>query len=163
MEYLFAPWRMSYIANNKHPKSCIFCDFPKCENDEDHFILHRAHHSFIILNTFPYNSGHLMIAPYRHIANFDDLKSDELLEINLLAAKVIRMMRRVFSPEGFNMGINMGKVAGAGYAEHVHLHVVPRWNGDTNFMPVLSDTRVVPEALIQTYRKFSDDWNKHES
>jgi len=154
---------MAYIANNKHPKGCIFCDFPKSNQDEEHFILHRGQMAFIILNTFPYNSGHLMIAPYRHIANYDDLTTDEMLEINTLVVKVIRMMRRVLVPEGFNMGINMGKVAGAGYAEHVHLHIVPRWNGDTNFMPVLSDTRVVPEALLQTYSKFQDDWTRHES
>ncbi|HPI97681.1 MAG TPA: HIT domain-containing protein [Synergistales bacterium] len=163
MNYLFAPWRMAYIANNLKPDGCIFCEFPKSDKDDDHFILHRGNYSFIILNTFPYNSGDLMVAPYRHTGLYDDLTNEEILEINLLGSRCVKMMRTLMHPEGFNMGINMGKVAGAGYADHVHLHIVPRWNGDTNFMPVISDTRVVPEALSETFAKFKQYWNNHDS
>ncbi|MBN1333330.1 MAG: HIT domain-containing protein [Synergistales bacterium] len=163
MNYLFAPWRMTYISNSMKPEGCIFCDFPNSDKDDDHFILHRGQLSFIILNTFPYNSGHLMVAPYRHTGLYDDLTTDELLEINILGVKCLRMLRFLMNPEGFNMGINMGKVAGAGYADHVHLHIVPRWNGDTNFMPVITDTRVVPEALKETFAKFKHYWKNHES
>ncbi len=158
MDHLFAPWRMSYISDENKQRGCIFCDFPKENNDEVRNILFRGKSCFVILNAFPYNSGHLMVAPYRHVANYDDLSLEEITDFNLLTFRCLKMMRKVLKPEGFNMGINMGKVAGAGFAGHVHLHIVPRWNGDTNFMSVINDTRVVPEALSQTYSKFSEAW-----
>lgn len=158
MEYLFAPWRMMYIGDDEKQTGCIFCEFPREMNDEKRLILHRSNHCFVILNAFPYNSGHLMVAPYRHVANYDELTSEEFMDLHDLASRCIRMMRKTFEPQGFNLGINMGKVAGAGFDEHVHLHIVPRWNGDTNFMPVISDMRVVPEALHATYLKYRENW-----
>lgn len=158
MKNLFAPWRMAYIADENKQQGCIFCEFPKENQDELRNILYRGDHCFLILNAFPYNSGHLMVAPYRHVANYDELTPDEMMELNTLAQRCLQMMRKVLNPQGFNMGINMGKVAGAGFDGHVHLHIVPRWNGDTNFMPVMCDTRVVPEALSETYKKYKEAW-----
>lgn len=163
MDTLFSPWRMAYIQDSDKVEGCIFCKFPSESNDEKRYILHRSTTCFVMLNAYPYNSGHLMVAPYRHIASYDLLTRDELLDLNLIAQKCLSMMRSVLTPQGFNMGINMGKVSGAGFDGHVHLHIVPRWNGDTNFMPVMSQTRVLPEALDETYRKFMEAWALNES
>ena len=149
---------MIYVGDGTKQQGCIFCDFPKENKDAEHHILYRSKYCFVILNAFPYNSGHLMVVPYRHVANYDELSVDEILDMHDLASRSIQMMRKTLNPQGFNMGINMGKVAGAGFDGHVHLHIVPRWNGDTNFMPVISDTRVVPEALSATYHKFLEHW-----
>lgn len=158
MDHLFAPWRMSYIGDENKQQGCIFCDFPKENNDETRNILFRGKFCFVIVNAFPYNSGHLMVAPYRHVANYDELSDEEMTDLNSLTCRCLKMMRKVLKPQGFNLGINMGKVAGAGFDGHVHLHIVPRWNGDTNFMSVINDIRVVPEALEQTYQKFLEAW-----
>ena len=152
MEYLWAPWRMEYIQ--RAPDSnCILCQKPRESNDEANFILYRGKHSFIILNAFPYNPGHLMVAPYRHIANLQDLADEEAKELFDIIKKGLELLKEAMEPMGFNVGLNLGKAAGAGIAEHIHTHIVPRWQGDTNFMPVLSDTKVLSEALLSTYRK----------
>ncbi len=152
MERIWAPWRMEYIEMEK-PKGCILCDKPKENSDTLNCILYRGDKNFIIMNSYPYNPGHLMIAPYRHIANLEELSDEELHEHFQIVSRSLKVLRQVFNPGGFNVGINMGRVAGAGIEEHVHTHIVPRWHGDTNFMPVVSDVKVLPEALAETYAK----------
>ena len=140
----------------KKPEGCILCEKPKENNDTGNLILYRGEKSFIMLNTYPYNPGHLMIIPYRHVANLDELTNEELHEHFEIVSRSIKVLREVFTPAGFNIGINMGKVAGAGIDEHVHTHIVPRWRGDTNFMPALANVRVLPEALTETYKKLKN-------
>lgn len=150
MKILWAPWRIEYIRSPKH-KGCIFCDFPRENRDRERLILYRGEHSFVIMNNYPYNPGHVMIAPYRHVGRWEDLRDEELLEIMKLSQLMIRAIKKAMNPDGFNMGVNLGRVAGAGIDDHVHLHIVPRWNGDTNFMPVIADTKVIPESLQEAY------------
>jgi len=152
MEQIWAPWRIEYIQREKS-EGCILCEKPKQSGDAANYILYRGDKNFVIMNAYPYNPGHLMIAPYRHVANLDELTDEERREHFEMVSQSIKVLRQAFNPGGFNIGINMGKVAGAGIDEHVHTHVVPRWQGDTNFMPVLSEVRVVPEALAETYKK----------
>jgi ATP adenylyltransferase len=152
MEQIWAPWRIKYILMEK-PGGCILCEKPSQNNDAPNYILYRGDKNFVIMNSYPYNPGHLMIAPYRHIANLDELTNEELHEHFEIVSRSIKVLRQVFNPGGFNLGINMGKVAGVGIEDHFHTHIVPRWQGDTNFMPVISDARVVPEALAETYEK----------
>jgi ATP adenylyltransferase len=155
---LWAPWRIEYITGPKDDQ-CIFCaagvrdDGGPAERPLD-----RGDRCFTMLNAFPYAPGHVMVAPYRHVGALDELADDELLELMSLARRAIAAMRGAMTPDGFNVGLNLGEVAGAGIADHVHLHVVPRWNGDTNFMPVLADIKVVPEHLLETRRKLADAW-----
>ncbi|MEA4880142.1 MAG: HIT domain-containing protein [Synergistaceae bacterium] len=160
MENLFAPWRMAYISASKNQEGCIFCDFPKEDRDEERLILHRGKTCFIILNAFPYNPGHLMVAPYRHTAEYEHLNDTEMLELHRLGGRCVSVLKKVMGPQGFNLGVNLGKVAGAGFDGHLHLHIVPRWNGDTNFMPVFSDVRVIAEGLETTYKKILEEWRK---
>lgn len=152
MEQLWAPWRIQYVTRPKE-SGCILCQKSKENKDETNFILHRSQNNFIILNAFPYNPGHLMIAPYRHVANLQDLTDDELTEHFNLVKKSLALLKEILNPDGFNIGLNIGKVAGAGIEEHLHTHIVPRWQGDVNFMPVLSNTRVISEELAATYKK----------
>jgi len=154
-EQLWAPWRLKYIENADKAEGCIFCIFPAegAENDEKNLILHRGKHAFIILNAFPYSNGHLMVVPYRHTASFEAFTDEEMLEVMQLTRLSIQLLEETFHPNGFNLGVNMGRVAGAGIADHLHWHVVPRWNGDTNFMPVLADVRVIPESLSVVYSR----------
>ena len=152
MEQIWAPWRIQYIQMEK-PEGCILCEKPGQNNDAQNYILYRGSKNFVIMNAYPYNPGHLMVAPYRHVASLDELTDDELREHFNIVSRSVRLLRQVFAPGGFNIGVNIGKVAGAGIDEHIHTHVVPRWQGDTNFMPVISDVRVVPEALAETYGK----------
>ena len=152
MEHIWAPWRIQYILMEK-PEGCILCDKPGQKNDAQNYILYRGDKNFVILNAYPYNPGHLMIAPYRHIANLEDLTDDELHEHCEIVKQSVRLLKEVFKPNGFNIGINIGRAAGAGIDDHVHTHIVPRWQGDTNFMPVFSDVMVVNEALAETYEK----------
>jgi len=159
MKPMWAPWRMEYIQMEK-PEGCILCEKPGQDNDAANYILYRGNKNFIIMNAYPYNPGHLMIAPYRHIANLEELTDEELHEYIEIVARSIKVLRQVFSPGGFNLGTNMGKAAGAGIVDHVHTHVVPRWQGDVNFMPVLADTRVIPEALAETYEKLKGKFNR---
>lgn len=156
METLWAPWRIKYVEVKK-PEGCIFCDKSAADDDEENLILHRDQLGFIILNAFPYNNGHLMAAPYRHVGAIADLSDEEKLQLMQLVDLAIGVISRTMSPDGFNVGINLGRVAGAGVVDHVHIHVVPRWNGDTNFMPVIADTKVLPEALSSTYKKLKQE------
>jgi len=154
MKQIWAPWRIEYIEMEK-PEGCILCEKPREDNDVVNYLLYRGEKNFVMLNGYPYNPGHLMVAPYRHVASMDDLTVDELHEHFEIVSRSIRVLRQVFKPEGFNIGINLGRVAGAGIDDHVHTHIVPRWQGDTNFMPVISEVRVLPQALAQTYEKLA--------
>lgn len=150
MKHLWAPWRMEYILKEKN-EGCIFCEIPEENRDEKNYILYRGEFCFVILNTYPYNNGHIMIAPYSHVKNLEELNKDTINELMSLCQKSIFILKEKMNPQGFNIGVNIGKVAGAGILEHVHLHIVPRWQGDTNFMPVILDTKVIPEYLSKTY------------
>jgi ATP adenylyltransferase len=154
---LWAPWRLEYIETADEQRGCIFCD-AAAGDDEERLVVHRGEHAFVLLNKFPYASGHLMIAPFRHVAEFGELDDDEALEVHRLAQCGIAALAETFSPQGYNLGWNLGRIAGAGVVDHVHLHVVPRWAGDTNFMPVLADVKVLPEHLIETRRKLAAAW-----
>ena len=149
---LWAPWRMEYILSKK-TKDCIFCIGKEATNDKERLILYRSSFSFVIMNRYPYNNGHLMVAPFRHLSDMEDLNGDDALDMFLVLQKSIAVLRGCMKPEGFNIGVNIGKVGGAGIEDHLHIHIVPRWNGDTNFMPVLGDVRVIPEHLQETYDK----------
>ncbi len=150
MKYLWAPWRMEYILKEKN-EGCIFCEIPKENQDKENYVLYRGKFCFVILNTYPYNNGHIMIAPYAHIKNLEELNRDTINELMSLCQKGISVLKKKINPQGFNIGANIGKVGGAGILEHIHLHIVPRWQGDTNFMPVISDTKVMPQYLSKTY------------
>ena len=152
MKQLWAPWRMEYVKSEKSDE-CIFCSLPKANDDTKNYILHRGQSAFIIMNIFPYNSAHVMVSPFRHIGCLTAQNADEAKEMNNLTRKSIEIFRAAINPEGFNVGYNIGKAAGAGYDEHIHCHIVPRWTGDTNFMPVLGETKVHPEHLKTTYKK----------
>ncbi|MGH2663584.1 MAG: HIT family protein [Actinomycetota bacterium] len=155
MERLWAPWRMEYIGSAREggEQGCIFCEKPKEGDDERVYILARTELSFAILNTYPYNSGHLMVAPFRHEGDLENLKEDELLDLQRLIQRCIKALKEAMQPDGFNLGMNLGLVAGAGIPDHLHWHVVPRWSGDTNFMPVVGETKVLPELLSASYEK----------
>jgi ATP adenylyltransferase len=149
---LWAPWRLEYIQQADELDRCIFCE------PEEELVVTRGEHAIVVLNRFPYSSGHLMVAPTRHTGDFGALAGDEAAEVHALAGAALAALRDTYSPHGFNLGWNLGRVAGAGIEDHVHLHVVPRWNGDTNFMPVLADVKVLPEHLIETARKLAGAW-----
>ena len=159
MKALFAPWRIEYIKMEK-PDGCVFCTLSEENNDEKNLILTRGRYAFVIMNNYPYNPGHVMVVPYRHVGNWESLKDEEVVEINMLVRVMIKAIKNTMNPEGFNMGVNIGRVAGAGIVDHVHVHVVPRWNGDTNFMPVLSDTKVIPQAIRETYNVLKEEIEK---
>jgi ATP adenylyltransferase len=157
MEQLWAPWRLEYIERADEHDGCIFCRALEGD-DETGLVLHRGRQAFALLNRFPYASGHLMVAPVRHIGEFSELDDGEILEIHRLAGQGIGALAQTYGPQGFNLGWNLGRIAGAGVTDHVHLHVVPRWAGDTNFMPVLADVKVIPEHLAESRRKLADIW-----
>lgn len=159
MKSIFAPWRMEYIQASQNHEGCIFCDFPVENKDDERLIPARGKTCFVILNAYPYNPGHLMVAPYRHTAVYEELSDEEMFEMHQLGARSIAVLKKIMAPQGFNLGINLGKVAGAGFDGHLHLHVVPRWNGDTNFMPAIAGVRVVAEALSATYKKIREAWD----
>lgn len=150
MERLWAPWRLEYVTADK-PEGCIFCDKPLLGDDRAAQIIYRAEHAFVLLNAFPYNNGHIMIAPYAHLACLEDLPSETIHEMMDLAQLAALAFKSSFRPDGMNVGFNLGAAAGAGIKDHIHLHMVPRWFGDTNFMPVIGDTRVIPQSLERTY------------
>ena len=153
MEHLWAPWRMAYITPYIPQQGCIFCTKPADDHDAENHILYRGEHCFMMLNLYPYNNGHLMVAPYQHVGNLEQLDAATLAELMAQTQLALRALRHTMNPDGFNMGINEGKIAGAGFADHLHLHIVPRWQGDTNFMPILADIKVIPEHLDNVYRQ----------
>jgi ATP adenylyltransferase len=160
-ERLWSPWRMDYIRRgDAGDRGCIFCDLPAADaaEDEANHLLARGEVSFLLLNAFPYNPGHLMAAPYRHVGDYEELTAAEL---TALCGQAIRAMRETSGPHGFNLGMNLGQVAGAGIADHLHLHLVPRWGGDTNFMPVIGQTKILPELLDETDRRLRPWFGAH--
>jgi ATP adenylyltransferase len=156
-ERLWAPWRLEYVAGGADQDGCIFCDKPALA-DDDALIVHRGERACVLLNLYPYSNGHMMVAPYRHLPDPAALDERERSEMWLLLERAIAALRTAFDPDGFNCGINLGRAAGAGVEGHLHLHVVPRWSGDTNFMPVLADVRVMPEHLNRTLEKLRAAW-----
>ena len=152
MKTLWAPWRMGYILSDK-TEGCIFCELPKQNNDRENLILYRSSHTFIIMNRYPYNNGHIMVVPYLHAPSLDGLNDETMLDLMKVTRHAVSSVKKAFMPEGFNIGINLGKVAGAGMETHIHLHIVPRWAGDTSFMTVFDDVRVIPEHVLDTYDK----------
>ena len=153
MRRIWAPWRMQYIRNADKSKNCILCDKPAEKSDETNYILYRGQYNYILLNAFPYTPGHLMVAPYRHTGNLNDLSAEESAEHVKLVQLGVRLLSEEAHPDGFNLGMNLGRVAGAGLDKHLHTHIVPRWNGDHNFMTVIADIRVLGEGLDITYQK----------
>lgn len=158
MDRLWSPWRYEYIASggaaDSKAQGCVFCslrDDPA--KDADNFVLYRAQHNFVVLNIYPYISGHLLVVPYEHVGNLDTAAKETTDELMDLTKRSQTALREVYQPEGFNIGMNLGKPAGAGIVDHIHIHILPRWTGDTNFMSTIGDTRVIPEALSTTYEK----------
>jgi ATP adenylyltransferase len=156
---LWAPWRLEYIQQAGEASGCVFCDEAGGSIDPAvSLLVHRGDDAIVLLNKYPYSSGHLMVAPRRHLGEISELADSEALEIHRHAAAAVDTLRAVYGPDGFNLGWNLGRIAGAGIADHVHLHVVPRWSGDTNFMPVLADVKVIPEHLLETRDRLRAAW-----
>jgi ATP adenylyltransferase len=152
MKRLWAPWRVSYIREPS-PHGCIFCDKSKEDKDAENLILFRGRLNFVIMNAYPYNPGHLMVVPYRHLGQLEDLAAGERTEHSELVARSVAALKSASGAESFNLGMNLGRAAGAGIADHIHTHIVPRWNGDNNFMPVLAETRIISESLRDIYQR----------
>lgn len=158
MDYLWSPWRMSYILSPKSKNGCVFCGALEKEDSQKNLIVYRGEYSFVILNRYPYTSGHIMILPFIHRPNLIDLGAPTRAEMMELTAKGTDILQKQYNPQGFNVGANLGEAAGAGIEEHIHIHIVPRWTGDTNFMSSLGQTRVLPEALEDTYHRIKEVW-----
>jgi ATP adenylyltransferase len=156
---LWAPWRLEYIKTADEVEGCVFCAEASHElPDAESLVVRRDAVAIALLNKYPYSSGHLMAAPTRHVGSFAEVTDEEALSLHALAREAVDALGRVYGPDGFNLGWNLGRVAGAGIADHVHLHVVPRWSGDTNFMPVLADVKVIPEHLLETRDRLREAW-----
>ena len=156
MDYLWTPWRYAYVSTAEKASGCIFCDLPKLGDDARALIVYRAQYCFVILNTFPYTSGHVMIVPFQHLDQLQKLPTDAAHELVGLAQKMEHVLRQLYSPDGMNVGMNIGKAAGAGLADHIHMHVLPRWVADGNFMTVVGETRILPETLEVTYKRIKE-------
>jgi ATP adenylyltransferase len=160
---IWAPWRLKYVKGAKDDAGgeCIFCVRPGQaeEHDAENLIVHRGERCFVILNKFPYTNGHLMVAPYAHLATLPELDAETVAELMALAQRGMTVLEEVYNPHGYNVGFNQGRVAGAGVEHHIHMHVVPRWGGDTNFMPVLADTRVMPQTLEQSFEALAGSFD----
>jgi len=157
MDYLWSPWRFRYVSEAAKAERCIFCDQAAGNPAEDrqHLILQRGHANFVLLNLFPYTTGHALIAPYAHVPWLKELPPETLTEMMILAQKIEAALQEIYKPEGFNLGMNLGRCAGAGVADHVHLHLLPRWTGDSSFMTTIGETRVQPEDVLTTYDKLA--------
>jgi ATP adenylyltransferase len=153
MKVLWAPWRMGYVLSNDKDNGCIFCPGGDRNKDRERLILSLGPNTVVLMNRYPYNNGHLLVAPVKHASELEQLNNKESLDLLGMVRRSVEILKKVMNPEGFNVGLNLGRVAGAGVEEHLHFHIVPRWNGDTNFMTVLGDVRVIPEHLKETYRK----------
>lgn len=158
MKYIWSPWRMKYIVGEKNKEGCVFCQEAACQDGPENLIVFRGKFAYVILNQYPYTSGHLMVVPYAHRSSLDQLASQDRIEIIELTSCCLEVLRREYNAEGFNIGMNIGASAGAGILEHVHMHIVPRWGGDTNFMSALGATRVLPESLEETYTRIKKAW-----
>jgi len=147
---MWAPWRIGYVTGDK-PSGCVFCAKIDANEDDHYFVLYRGEHNIIVLNTYPYNSGHLMVVPNQHVADVTDLPAQALAELWELTGLAVRALKEALAPQGLNIGMNLGQAAGAGISDHLHMHIVPRWHGDTNFMTSCAETRVVPQSLEDSY------------
>ncbi len=150
---LWAPWRITYVVKAGREQECIFCSAANSSDDRKHKVVYRGKHSIVILNIYPYNTAHVMVAPKRHVPRPDLLSKEEAIDLHESLIKAIKAIELEYSPHGFNVGMNLGKVAGAGIEQHMHIHVVPRWAGDTNYMPVIGGTKVIPESIEDTYER----------
>ncbi len=159
-DILWAPWRIEYITNSHKNDECIFCILPKSSNDRENLILYRDKHVFVIMNRFPYNNGHLMVVPYKHTSEMSELSNQEKLGLFNIIQYSQQVLIRIMAPQGFNIGANLGNIAGAGIDTHIHFHLVPRWAGDTNCMPVIAGTKVISESLDNTWEKLFNEFNK---
>ena len=159
MNHLWSPWRMKYIENSEQEEGCVFCNAQTKEDSEANLIAFRGQRAFVILNLYPYTSGHLMVIPIEHIATFEELTSATRAEMIELTSQCMSVLRKTYNPQGFNMGANIGEAAGAGVPGHVHIHIVPRWGGDTNFMSSLGETRVLPESIEDTYKRVREGFS----
>ena len=160
MKVLWAPWRMEYILSEEKGKNCIFCPGDNRAQDEGCLILYVGSLSMVMMNRYPYNNGHLLVAPVKHVKGLEDLSHEETLDILLMVRKSINILKKTMNPEGFNVGLNLGRVAGAGMEEHMHFHIVPRWNGDNNYMAVVGEVRVIPEHINETYGRLRPYFEK---
>jgi ATP adenylyltransferase len=156
MKHLWSPWRMKYIEANKKEEGCVFCNAQTKADNANNLIAFRGKHSFVILNLYPYTSGHLMVVPFSHIATLEELDSITRAEMMELTSQCMSVLRKTYKPQAFNMGANIGEAAGAGVPGHVHIHIVPRWGGDTNFMSTLGEIRVLPESIEDTYQRIRE-------
>lgn len=156
MDRLYSPWRSQYIDGLENFEGCFLCKAVEEKDDEKNLVLYRGKKAFVILNLYPYNAGHLMVCPYQHIGDFAQVDIETLYEISELTQRMVKLLKTVLKPDGFNIGYNLGKSAGAGLESHIHNHIVPRWVGDTNFMPVLGETRVISYDLKETYMKLKE-------
>jgi ATP adenylyltransferase len=159
MKVIWAPWRIQYILSEK-PRECLFCQYPKEQNDRQNLILYRRKNTYVIMNKYPYNNGHLMAVPYFHTSSFDGLSNEVLAELMETTRYAVDCLKEVMRPEGFNVGLNLGRAAGAGIEEHMHIHIVPRWGGDMSFMTILEEVRVIPEHIHATYDKLYPIFNR---
>ena len=158
MDHLYTPWRMAYIRGEKKPvDGCVFCQLA-ADFDNDTQIIARSEHVFVTLNLYPYNNGHLMVVPYEHVQSPEQMSPEALTDLMVTVNRAMAALRKVYNPAAFNLGANVGAAAGAGIAEHYHFHIVPRWNGDANFMTVVGDTRVIPDSLENSYREIKQAW-----
>ena len=158
MDYIWTPWRMKYIQEHNYYEGCIFCLAVESEDNLENLIFHRGEHVYMILNRFPYTTGHVMCVPFAHKDRLHDLPRAARIEMMELTSKTVEVLQSIYQPEGFNIGLNLGEVAGAGIADHLHTHIVPRWGGDMSFMSTVCHTRVLPESLIDTYRRVKEAW-----
>ncbi len=163
MTHLWTPWRSTYMKAAREGHRCIFCDAAASNNDKEHLVVHRGQDSFVILNRYPYTSGHLMIAPYSHVSRLNEATEETVYEMTTLTRRAERILETIYKPDGLNLGMNLGRAAGAGIAEHIHMHLLPRWAGDANFMTSVADTRIIPESLDETYSKLKAGFEEHLS
>lgn len=161
MNVLYSPWRMDYILSQKADE-CIFCVKPQTDDDAKQFIVYRSSYCFVILNVYPYNNGHIMVVPFKHVSSLNLLETDELNDLFQTVSLCEHVLRKVYKPDGMNIGINIGKTAGAGIEEHIHVHIVPRWQGDVNFMNSIGGVRVIPEAFERTYQMIKEQFDNEK-
>ena len=160
MNHIWSPWRMKYIEKTEKEEGCVFCNAQAKEDNALNLIAFRGQLAFVILNLYPYTSGHLMVVPFEHVATLEELNSSTRAEMMELTSQCMTVLRKIYNPQAFNMGANIGEAAGAGVPGHVHIHIVPRWGGDTNFMSALGETRVLPESLEDTYKRVCEGFSK---
>lgn len=156
MKFLYAPWRIAYLIGRKKTQMCPFCQQHTTKNDAEHLILQRGKHCYVMMNLYPYNTAHTMVLPYRHVADLSQLAEEERNELFSLATSAIEKIKFCYNPDGFNLGLNLGKSAGAGMPDHLHLHILPRWDGDTNFLPLLTDTKQISYDILSVYERLKE-------